>query len=139
MLIQRKKFVILQDQRGFSLIELPIAMLILALILTPLAQIADAKRAQRKIQDTMGFQNDVKDAIDTFYVENKRYLCPAGLTLGPNDPEYGKEQCVGAAITTGSCNNGICRANGLTARPIISGAVPFIDLKLAETRSYDRW
>lgn len=123
---------------GFSLIELSIAMIILSLILLPLISLANAQRQTRMIEDTMGFQSDVKDAIDTFYVANKRYPCPARLTLGPNDPDYGKEVCSGLPAA-GSCANGVCRSAGDSGRRLVTGAVPFVDLKIAETRTYDRW
>lgn len=133
------------NNKGFSLFEACIALMIIGLVMTP--TIAAYHDHMRRVElDTTAANNfAVSSAIQAFYQNNKRYPCPAPLGQKLGDINYGREaqpgSCLPAGLTPGKCLAGICLANAnppLTGQ-IVYGAVPFADLQLNETRIYDGW
>ncbi len=63
--------------RGFTLIELAIALFIIALIMGSLLVPLTTQVAQRKTSDTQNTLEDIKEALLGFVVSNGRLPCPA--------------------------------------------------------------
>ena len=70
----------LQRARGFTLIELAIALFVLTLIMGALLVPLTTQIAQRRISDTQKALDDIKEALLGFAVSNTRLPCPASAT-----------------------------------------------------------
>ncbi|MBI2293578.1 MAG: prepilin-type N-terminal cleavage/methylation domain-containing protein [Betaproteobacteria bacterium] len=66
--------------RGFTLIELAIALFIITLVLGALLVPLTTQIAQRRISDTQKTLDDIKEALLGFAVSNTRLPCPASAT-----------------------------------------------------------
>lgn len=140
------------NQKGLSLIEIAIALLVLGLIMTPLLAIYNAERAQEVINDTRSDFASIEAAIENYVNTNERYPLPASLIQVEGDAQYGKAfdpdgnnimpgNCPGALATDGLCM--IVEAPNGSALPadeqLLIGMVPFGDIKIEEEDAYDAW
>ncbi len=66
--------------RGFTLLELAIALFIITLVLGALLVPLTTQIAQRRISDTQKTLDDIKEALLGFAVSNTRLPCPASAT-----------------------------------------------------------
>jgi prepilin-type N-terminal cleavage/methylation domain-containing protein len=87
----------MKQQRGFTLVELAISMVILGLVLTGFALALSQQVQQRQLTDTRTALQQANDAILAFVTANARLPCPA--TVGSNGQESmaGIGQCTAAA------------------------------------------
>ena len=69
-----------QSARGFTLIEIAIALFIITLVLGTLLGPMAAQIAQRRISETQKTLDDIKEALLGFAVSNTRLPCPASAT-----------------------------------------------------------
>lgn len=132
-------------QRGFSLIEACIALIVIGLVAAPL--IAEYNDHIRKIERNITSSNNfaVKSAIDAYYMKNGRYPCPASLNKRMGDEGYGQEpvlptatSCIPAGAIAGQCVEGVCLATDAGgANAVLHGGVPFAELQINEDRTYD--
>ncbi len=105
------------SERGFSLLEITIVVLITGLIISGLAQYYQIYLRQSKDQESFDNIQLIKTAIAEFYTDRGRYPCPTDPSLPPEDPNYGIEMCPGKtigglavpAIGVGTCWRGLCR------------------------------
>lgn len=119
------------SQNGFTLVELSIVLVIVALLSAPLFQLYTTHLIQKKNQLT---KDNIQLAISAMAVSDPRYApCPSDRSLPPTDPNFGVEQCDLTAIP--NCNaggipaQGICKTsgsrdsdgNGIIDRVIIGG------------------
>ena len=111
--------------RGFTLIDIAIALLVIGLLSAPAAQSYNLWRKNRVQNITKGNLWVVKKSISEFYYKNDRYPCPADITLGPNDQDYGEENC-DTAVTGGTYD-------------VLTGGVPFNDLQISPDQTIDGW
>lgn len=134
-------FVFCNKNKGFSLIEIAILMVIVGLFAVPLAQAYHIWVKQKEYGTTEARQIEVLYAINHFVNENGRYPVPASLIAIEGDAAYGAEgnpdplECTNAGW---EATDGLCRtdtANG----PILIGAVPFQALRLNASSSIDKW
>jgi prepilin-type N-terminal cleavage/methylation domain-containing protein len=84
----------MKQQRGFTLVELAISMVILGLVLTGFALALSQQVQQRQLTDTRTALQQANDAIVAFVVANGRLPCPA--VVGSN----GQESMVGIGACT---------------------------------------
>jgi type II secretory pathway pseudopilin PulG len=112
------------DTRGMTLIDMAIALMVLSLLLVPLAQAYNVKRIDDARSITITNTSAVYKAISDFFFEQGRYPCPARLDLGPDDANYGAEDCTG--LTNGTANTRF-------------GGVPFKALKIPADFTLDGW
>lgn len=75
----------MKAQRGFTLVELAIAMVILGLVLTGFALALSQQVQQRQLTDTRTALQQANDALIAFVVANARLPCPA--VAGSNGQE----------------------------------------------------
>ena len=139
--------------RGFTLIEMALVVLILGIMTTAFAQVYDLHRKNVAIENTADGIDITSKAIGDFRALHGRYPCPASLTLPPTNPNYGREDCVNFTTVPGDCDNGICVRQstrtfayinpndpldvGVKPARVLVGALPFRNLNLEERFAYD--
>lgn len=106
-------------QPGFTLAELAIVLVIVALLLGGLLMPLTMQTDLRRIADTRKTMDEIKDALIGFAIANGRLPCPA-------DP----------AIANGSGNAGVERAGGCANATTQVGVIPWVTLNVPET---DQW
>ncbi len=109
MLSQRRQ------AHGFSLIELSIVLLIMALLAGGLLQALGSQREITGIQETRKMLDEAREALLAFAMINGRLPCPARASLSTGQANAGREDC-----TLGSGH----------------GVLPWLNLGLPET---DPW
>ncbi len=147
-------------ERGFSLIEACIALIIVGLMLGPLLYNYSLDIRQNEVEITNANLMTIKSALGNYYQQHGYYPPPAKLTLNFDDNDYGES----IDITTtdlppaNQCSSdGICHWDGLadmldsdetvpndpplgdTVKQVITGAVPFKNLLIPATKSVDAW
>ncbi len=149
------------NNKGFSLIELSIALIVIGLLVTPLIQQYNVLVKRKNYEGTGGAMDLVESAMNDFLQSEGRYPCPADITLASSDVNIGvfsgadnissgEEACPpalpdanGPAI--GACVDGICRAAGRDADgvpggdSILIGGVPYATLGITEDQTHDGW
>lgn len=138
-------------QRGFTLIEMAVSMMIVGIILAaatvPLS-IYKKDQAFRSTETNLGMSTT---ALSDFLSIEGRYPCPARTDLDRNDPNYGREtDCTDTSVAVGACTNGICVEENTrtitdpaTGTPITItqrvriGALPFRVMNLTEDETID--
>lgn len=146
------------NEKGVTLIEICIAMLVVGLIMAPLLWVYNNERKSEEINTTLGYFNDINAAIASYVNTNDRYPLPARLTDNEGQDSYGKsfdaDAGVGPGMNTmpGACpaalaTDGIClitqdNDGNALANPqdhLLIGMVPFADLQIEEEKAYDIW
>ncbi len=111
------------DNRGFTLIDLSVALIVIGLIMVPALRLHQIKQARADFLTTGDRLFDIREATSNFYYANNRYPCPANITKTAADDDYGAEDCTI-----------VPNADGITR-----GGVPFIDLQIPPSATLDRW
>jgi len=87
----------MRQQRGFTLVELAISMVILGLVLTGFALALSQQVQQRQLMDTRTTLQQAHDAVIAFVVANARLPCPAVAGSNGQESMAGIGQCTAAA------------------------------------------
>ncbi|WP_372824746.1 prepilin-type N-terminal cleavage/methylation domain-containing protein [Polaromonas sp.] len=129
-------------QRGFSLIEIALVLVIVGLALGTGLSLLSAKTAQARIDSTKERAAAVRQALVNYVAQNSRLPCPAapGLVRGVagynveqrNLVPVGGEVCIAAS---GLVNN----INGTALTGVSRGTVPCTTLGLPEDTCTDAW
>ncbi|HNS45060.1 MAG TPA: type II secretion system protein, partial [Alphaproteobacteria bacterium] len=106
-----------EQERGFSLIELSIVVLISGLMIAQLVQLYVNYLQAEKIETT---KENIVDAARAIALSSTiRYPCPSDRSLPTTDPNYGADVCAVAGFTlagiptcTAGLEQGICKATG---------------------------
>lgn len=129
------------SSKGFTLIEVALAMLIIGLIMTPLIALYAAQYKQRMINESAGRLDVISQILDNYAQNNDRYPMPASFLTGEADTDHGIE-----GVTPDTCpdvtTNGFCLLDRGTAIPdddIFIGAVPFAELRMEADLALDAW
>lgn len=110
-----------KEQRGFSLIEVAVIIIILSLVITPLFALLNKQRKQDTIKKDVATFERALGALGLFVRENARYPCPADETVPQDAANFGQEDCSLGTVT------GIPAANG----NVIIGTLPVRTLNLS--------
>lgn len=139
---------------GFSLLEAAIAIIVIGLISLPIFRALQQDAIKESFNKTNGILAEAEASFNQFYsATGASYPCPASLSLGPGDSDYGKSRvcsdlsnilvCANpnwftdpANITSG--NSGICKTTG-APDAVIVGGIPFADLKIDHESAIDYW
>ena len=130
--------------RGYTLIQLAVAIMILGLMIAPAAVLYNNYKKTTDFENTY---KNVSASVDNIQLRRSTlgaYPCPAPIDAARDDAAYGGalSDCPGTgstAIATGTCENGICVEAGRGGERVLVGAVPFRELQLDEMRSYDAY
>ena len=87
----------MKQQRGFTLVELAISMVILGLVLTGFALALSQQVQQRQLTDTRTALQQANDAIVAFVIANARLPCPAVAGSNGQESMAGIGRCTAAA------------------------------------------
>jgi prepilin-type N-terminal cleavage/methylation domain-containing protein len=109
------------SQNGFTLIEMAIVLMIVALLLGGMLVPLSAQMDQRNISDTQKALSEIKEAIIGYALANGRLPCPATAT-----------------IPTGNTNAGVESLTGSGTCSYASGVVPWATLGVNETDAWGR-
>ena len=116
----------LRVARGFTLVEIAVVLLVLALLLGILATFSGGLVAQQRREITRQRLQGVDTALALFVAQNKRLPCPADGALASSNAAAGVENP--NPPTTAACANDQAR-----------GVVPWRALGLAEQDVTDGW
>lgn len=145
--------IFLSSEKGFSLIELAIVMIIISLLTLPLLQRYKIYTEQEKIDNTTIALNNLNSALGEFYVEHGYYPCPADRSIPLGEPHAGEAQCGDnsyavpavpddpnkfAALGPNSCSSGkgICSVTGNPGK-VYTGGIPYVTLDIPYTQMID--
>jgi len=119
---------------GFSLVEFTIVLLLIALFVAGAARLYGDYQQRQMLERNANAILVMKQAIDSYFIVNRHYPCPAPLTARPGDAGYGRSlDCANTAsgdyrlITRTDLDYDGDGAND-TIR-IREGAFPFMDVK----------
>ena len=127
--------------KGFTLIEVALAVMVIGLIMAPLLALYSAEQKQQMINGTVGRLGDIRETLDYYAENNDRFPLPASFLTSEADPEHGME-----GVTPDICPdvtiNGFCLLDRGTPSPdddIYIGAVPFAALRMESEMAIDTW
>lgn len=137
------------SQRGFTLIEIAISLIILGVLITPLIVLFNQHQQKQRVVTTHENVQGAMNAIQNFVKMHGRYPCPAPLNqVTRSEPAYGREHataCDGPAasgLSPGACGGGICVEESvriLENPRVIVGMLPFRELQIEENRAKDAY
>lgn len=79
----------MSQSRGFTLIEIAVAMFIIVLLLGSILVPLTTQVEQRQLSDTQKHLEEIKEALVGFVVANGRLPCPASSSAGEESPPGG--------------------------------------------------
>jgi prepilin-type N-terminal cleavage/methylation domain-containing protein len=120
-------------RRGFTLIEMAVVLVLIAIGLTFALRITVALRAGAQFADTRKAAENIKNALVAYAVVKKRLPCPADGTLGPASANYGLEARDPA---TDQC---LTRVNPADPDDHPRGVVPWRTLGIGQESADDAW
>ena len=142
-------------ERGFTLIELAIVLVIVGMLLVGLIQGLKLYTVQKKMDDTSAHIDEVRSALAD-YIRNERdpatnpndeirFPCPAGLTVAEGAANYGVEVANCEDYGSGAEPLGNLAGTGVWAAPspvdparsVLIGAVPTSTLGIPARYGYD--
>ncbi len=125
-------------QRGFTLIEIAIVMVILGVILTPAAALYHQYRVNKDWESVKDDLREISNSIGLYRSIYGRYPVPSATNSAPGDTGYGFEVDPALIPAVGTCANGLCMyQNAASGRNVLIGSLPYKTLNLQETQSID--
>ncbi len=132
---------------AFTLLELAIVMLISSFIITAMLYAYKLYTADNFLKESRVKQELIQAAISSYQartaISNGELPCPSDISLPPNDPMVGWEDCTlhdgGSPIGTCTAGGGLCIVAGfrdtdadpdVLADPVLIGGVPYKTLGL---------
>jgi len=129
-------------QRGFTLLETSIVLIIIGLMLIPLLKLYDIHQEKERIAKTKENLKVIEQALQDYAnkPENSgRLPCPASLTASSDTPAFGAATaCSTGAAPAGTFVVAGARAAG-GAQQVLIGAIPFRALNIAAEETLDGW
>lgn len=133
-------------QKGISLIELAVAIVILGLFTATSVDLYRTYSKQRVVQQTAAKGLAVQKAMARFYSANGRLPCPADPTLGVADVNSGLESCTPVGNCAINVASGVCTINGARdtdgtggVDKLLYGTIPYATIGVTIKDSYDGW
>lgn len=120
----------MKNNKGFSLLELSIVMLIMGFLTVGIVNMAKITYQVAKQSDTKNKLRQIEKALNAYVIQNKKLPCPSGILLTLEDANYGKANC------SENTSNGI---KLVSEGKIFVGALPIDELNLDKTHLADGW
>ena len=132
----------MHSERGFSLIEVCLGLIILGVIMGPLIAQYQVYLHNQAITSTEGNLQTSSDALQKFFTQNGFYPLPADPSLGPADAGYGQGipfADIGTIVNCGGGDTDVCRTPSvsLPGEFVYIGSVPFATLGMPQKFSVD--
>jgi prepilin-type N-terminal cleavage/methylation domain-containing protein len=129
-----------ETQRGFSLLELSIVLIIAAVILGMGFTTGVSVLTTARLSGTQRKMNFIEQALMQYRTATDRLPCPGDLTLAPGSPNYGFEAanpgtCVGGTPAPNFTGTGVTN----TFETAVEGALPAVTLGLPPSLMLDGW
>jgi prepilin-type N-terminal cleavage/methylation domain-containing protein len=132
-------------ERGFSLIEIAIALAIIGLLLIPFIHQYNIDAQVKKINQTRANISVAEAALKKYAVRYGRYPRPASLSIGPQNPAFGVEAPLAAYPACAPNIAAVCQGVGLRDAnpvnglndPFYVGAIPFAAIGIPQEASID--
>jgi len=121
-------------RRGFSLVELSVVLVIIAIVIGGGMATFSAYVQKSQVDLTVSRMDAIENALLNYSAAFGRIPCPASLTLTSTSSNYGVE-----SANQGSCVGGSPAANYTATGGFVEGAVPVKALQLPDTYMYDGW
>jgi prepilin-type N-terminal cleavage/methylation domain-containing protein len=128
-------------QRGFTLVEIAVVLIIAALALGTGLAILGARLEQAKVDNTRVRAEAIRQALVNFASRNYRLPCPAAPGILQGTANYGVErETVAAGVRTCTVVSGLVNNIGGAAPAGVSrGTVPCMTLGIPEDACVDGW
>jgi prepilin-type N-terminal cleavage/methylation domain-containing protein len=125
--------------KGFTLIELAVALTIVALVIGGLAVPMSKRIAEQQYIDTQATLDKAMDALVGFAIQNRRLPCP-DITTAANARD-GIEDVTLSGTSVSSCGagTGLIYANATDANGVSWGDLPWQTLGIAPPNNADAW
>lgn len=125
--------------RGFTLLELTIVLVIIAIIAGSALSVGTSRNEGAKLRETQAKLQRVEDAMIAFYILNGRLPCPAVASLAMDSPGFGQESreygtCAEVFPSPGGTPMAPAAAAGLRV-----GTVPTHALNIPSEFAQDGW
>jgi prepilin-type N-terminal cleavage/methylation domain-containing protein len=115
---------------GFTLVELSIVLVIMALIMGAGMALLNAQIDSQRQASTRVKQDAIRSALTTYISRNSRLPCPADPTLAAGVANYGVE-----AATPGTCSG--ITSNGVAPSTVVTGIIPWVSLGISDDAATD--
>lgn len=129
------------NKKAFSLIEVSIVILVLAIISSGIILLSDTKSSAKKVVISEKKIEDIYKALRIFITKNYRLPCPASITLTKDQSGYGHESTSSVQLNTyRECDviDGVYNHNKEGSR-IVYGMVPVHALGLGDEYAQDSY
>lgn len=136
-----------KTDRGFTLIEVAIGLMVLGLLMVPLAQLYKVQKVDKEILASRNNLSVINSALGKFVTKTGRYPLPALRNIPAGGLDFGREY-TGAPGAIPNCtvsNTTLCRTAGYkdvnpvdtVMDPVLIGDLPFATLGLPKKFALD--
>lgn len=120
-------------QRGFSLVEISIVLIIVGVVSTGVMAMVVSSLKEQQYAETMVKMDAIKQAVQEYRRAFMRIPCPADATQLVTAANFGVE-----AANAANCTGGAPAANFATGEMVL-GMVPTKTLRLPDEYAFDGW
>lgn len=130
--------------RGFTLLEMAVVLMIIGLLLGGLIPTLSAQRESQQINETRKQMDDIQQALFGYALAHGRLPCPAQATLATGATDAGNEATIANSCAcktpTGSDNTIADSSASKVACPesTVTGVLPWATLGINETDAWGR-
>ncbi len=132
-----------RSEAGFTIFEIALVLIVIGAIGAPAVTLLHQYRVEKDFRKTEEAVELAVHKLGVFRQLYGRYACPASITAASGDMDYGleNEDCVDDVIgAPGTCSGGVCfYDSAIPGELVIAGSLPFKNMGLMETESYDRY
>lgn len=132
---------VLRKISGFTLVEMAMVLMIIALLLGGLLPVISGQIEQQRNTETRKQLAEIREALLGFAVVNNRLPCPAQATLATGAVDAGKEARKNTSCACQTSTNKIADSSGARVAcgdTAITGVIPWATLGVSETDAWGR-
>ena len=119
----------MKKNQGFTLIETAIVLVFFGLFAGLFVKSYIDYQNEQRSEITTDHIDQSRNAVNNFMNATGRYPCPARLSAGPDDADYGVEDCTGALLDAdpnAAANSDFVDLDGDgIGEKVMAGAIPF--------------